>query len=155
MKSLPERFQDPKRRENRELSVSSPQRISGSLHTFLICIAHVCAVPRAAKNHSFGSCARARNTHGKRTDVLEALVKGAFVQLGGPWQGRCQLCSSDTTCERGLGENYHRETQRKSSNEKPKPGQTCDLVEVANKTESAGFPRSTSSPRPELSPPKL
>lgn len=61
-------------------------------------------------------------------------MKSAFVQPGSPWQGKCQLCSSDTICERGLRESYDRETQRRSSTEKPEPGQRCYWVEVANKT---------------------
>lgn len=71
-------------------------------------------------------------------NVHEALVKGAFVQLGSPWQGRCQLCSFDITCERGLRESYDRETQRRTSTEKPKPGQ------VANKRDFADSLHSTS-----------
>ena len=113
----------------------------------------MCAVSRAVKNYFSRSCALARNTYGNGMNVHEALVKGAFVQLGSPWPGRCQLCSSDRTCERGLGESYDRETQRRSSTEKPKPGQRCYLVEVANKTDFVVFLHSTSSLGPELSPP--
>lgn len=83
-KNLSEYFQDPKHRENSQLSVSSPPKIYGCLHTFLVFILPVCAVSRAVKNHSSRSCALARNTYGNGMNVHEALVKGAFVQLGSP-----------------------------------------------------------------------
>lgn len=31
-------------------------------------------------------------------------MKSAFVQPASPWQGKCQLCSSDTICEGDSGE---------------------------------------------------
>lgn len=60
-------------------------------------------------------------------NVYESAVKGAFVQLGSSWQGRCQLCPSDRTAG-GLRESYDRETQRRSRTKKPNSEQRCYLL---------------------------